>query len=294
MTINAATLYGQEFATRCDLLLQQKGSKLKGRVMTGSHTGEQASPLDQLGAIEAQTPMGRFAPIGRVDANVARRWVVPADKDLPQLFDSFDKLRILSDPKSKYAENAANAIGRAYDYAIIAAALATSVTGKTGTGTEAFDTANFSIANDFQASAATGLTVAKLIEAKRMFEQAFVDMEADPLTLIISAKQHANLLNQAQTQSRDFTDRPSLIAGRVTNFLGFDIVVSEYLTKVGNDRYNIAFAKSGLYLGIWEDMVSKVSQRDDLSGQPWQHYVKATFGATRIEQGRVIRILATE
>jgi hypothetical protein len=84
------------------------------------------------------------------------------------------------------------------------------------------------------------------------------------------------------------------VSGRVTNFLGFDIVVSEYLTKVSADRYNIAFVKSGLYLGVWEDMVSDVSQRKDLSGQPWQHYVKSTFGATRIEQGKVIRILATE
>jgi hypothetical protein len=294
MTINAASLYAQEFATRTELLLQQKGSKLRPFVSMGTHVGKQASPVDQLGAIEAQTPTGRFAPRGRVDAPVARRWVHPIDKDLPQLFDSFDKLRIISDPKSKYAENAANAIGRAYDYEIIRAALATSVTGETGTGSEAFDTTNFSIAANFQAAAATGLTVAKLIEARRMFEQAFVDVESDPLTLIISARQHANLLNQAQTQSRDFTDRPSLVSGRVTSFLGFNIVVSEYLTKVGNDRYNIAFAKSGLYLGVWEEMVSKVSQRDDLSGQPWQHYVKTTFGGTRIEQGKVVRILATE
>ena len=294
MSVNMASLYAQEYATRTELLLQQKGSKLRGKVSTGSHVGEQASPIDQLGAIEAQTPAGRFAPIGRVDAKVERRWVDPVDKDLNQLFDNFDKVRIISDPKSKYAENSANAFGRAIDYEIIRAALATSKIGKTGTGTEAFDTTNFSIAADFGAAAATGLTVAKLIEARRMFEAAFVDIESDPLCLVISARQHANLLNQAQVQSRDFTDKPALINGRVTSFIGFDIVVSEYLTKVGNDRYNIAFAKSGLYLGMWEDMTSSVDMRKDLSGHPWQHYAKMTFGATRLEQGKVIRILATE
>ena len=293
MTVNAASLYAQEYATRTVLLLQQKQSKLRSLVSTGSHVGEQASPVDQLGSVEMIDPSGRFAPMGRVDASVARRWVQPTDKELPQLFDSFDKLRIISDPQSQYAANSAAAVGRFYDRLIITAALATSVTGKTGTGTEAFDTTNFSIAADFESAAATGLTVKKLIEARRMFAAAFVD-EEDPLTLVISARQHANLLNEAQVASRDFNDKPVLVDGKVTYFMGFNIVTSEYLTKVSNDRYNIAFAKSGLYLGTWADMVSRVSQRNDLSGEPWQHYVKATAGATRLEQGKVVRILATE
>jgi hypothetical protein len=238
-------------------------------------------------------PAGRFAPLGRVDAAVARRWVLPTDKELPQLFDSFDQLRIISDPKSQYAANAANAVARFYDRLIIAAALGTSVTGKTGTGTEAFDTTNFSVAANFGAAAATGLTVAKLIEAKKKMEAAFVDMD-EPLSLVISAAQHANLLNEAQVTSRDFNDKPILVNGRVAYFMGFNIVTSEYLTKVGADRYNFAFAKSGLYLGTWADMQSDVSIRKDLTGLPWQHYVKATAGATRLEQGKIIRILATE
>jgi hypothetical protein len=41
-------------------------------------------------------------------------------------------------------------------------------------------------------------------------------------------------------------------------------------------------------------MVSDVSQRKDLTSMPWQHYVKCTAGATRLEQGKVVRILATE
>jgi len=293
MTINAASLYAQEYATRTQLLLQQTDSKLRGRVMTGSHVGEQASPVDQLGQVELQDPAGRFAPLGRTDAAVARRWVDPTDKELNQQFDSFDKLRIISDPQSQYAANSVAAVNRFYDSLLITAALATSKTGKTGTGTEAFDTA-YSIAAAFGAAAATGMTVKKLIETRRLWRAAFVDLEAEQMTLVIGSTQEANLLNEAQVVSTDFNDRPVLVDGRLVRFLGFDIIVSERLTKVGNDRYCLAWVKSGMYLGVWADMVSNVTQRTDLSSQPWQHYVKVTAGATRLEQGKVIRILATE
>jgi len=33
-----------------------------------------------------------------------------------------------------------------------------------------------------------------------------------------------------------------------------------------------------------------VSQRNDLSGEPWQLYSKHTFGATRTQPGKVVEI----
>jgi hypothetical protein len=52
-------------------------------------------------------------------------------------------------------------------------------------------------------------------------------------------------------------------------------------------RTCFAFVRSGLYLGIWRDLQNKISQRDDLSSQPWQLYTNATFGATRQQPGKV-------
>lgn len=298
MSVNAPNLFVSQFSTNLDLLLQQKGSKLRGRVMTGTHQGKQASPVDQIGAVEAQTPAGRFAPIGRVDALLTRRWVFPQDKEIPQMFDRFDQLRMISDPKSRYAENAAYGIGRAWDDAIITAALATSQIGETGTGTEVFPAGDI-IAEDFGSSGTdTGLTAAKIIEAKRIFEDHKVDLDADPMTIIISPTMHANLLNQAVVTSTDFNKpgpRPVLTEGKVTSFLGADIVVSTRLQLTDtDDRQAIAFVKSGMYLGIWEDIFNDVSQRKDLSGLPWQLYTCATFGATRLQAGKVVSILCDE
>ena len=93
------TFQVEQFSTNVNLLLQQKGSKLAGAVTRGSHVGKQASPVDQIGAVEARKVINRFAPMGRVDAPTDRRWVFPVDYDLPQLIDSVDKLRLLTDPE---------------------------------------------------------------------------------------------------------------------------------------------------------------------------------------------------
>src|SRR5260370_14396207 len=109
MSVNAPSLFVSQFSTNLDLLLQQKGSKLRGRVMTGTHVGKQASPVDQIGLVEATVPAGRFAPIRRTDALLTRRWAFPQDRESPQIVDRFDQPHTISDPNSRYAENAAHA-----------------------------------------------------------------------------------------------------------------------------------------------------------------------------------------
>lgn len=294
MTINIPTHFVSQFSTDVELLLQQRGSKLRSLVRTGTHVGKQASPVNQFGAIEAQSPSGRFAPKNRTDAPTARRWVFPQDKEIDQLLDSFDMLRLIEEPKPIYAENAANALGRAFDDAIIDAALGTSNVGETGTGSEAFDT-DFRIANDFGAAAAVGLTVAKMIEVQRIFLAANVDLDRDPLTYIVGPLQHANLLNQIEVVSSDFNVKPVLgTDGMVKNFLGGNIIISNRLDLASTDRQVIAFVKSGMYLGLWKDIQSSVSIRNDLSSEPWDIYSCATYGATRLEQGKVINVLCSE
>src|SRR3990172_3027788 len=119
MSLNIPDHYTISFSTNVMLLLQEKGSKLRGTVTEGSYTGKQASPVDQIGAVEMQDVTNRFAPMGRVDAAVDRRWVTPSDFDLPQMIDSFDKLRLLTDPESSYTQNAVLAPGRKIDRLII-------------------------------------------------------------------------------------------------------------------------------------------------------------------------------
>lgn len=298
MSENLYKLFTEEFSTNLELLLQQMGSLLRGKVREGFHVGKMASPINQIGAIQLKTPEGRFAPIGRVDANFVRRWVFPQDGDLPQLIDSFDELKTIVDPKSMYVENASMAVGRAWDDCIIQAALGTAQIGTDANSLSSETWASFNSAytvpHDFGASATTGLSVAKLIEVKRIFRHNHVDLDRDPACIVIGSQQESDLLKQAQVVSTDFSDKPVLVDGKITRFMGFDFVVSERLQVTSSDRYCFAFVRSGLYLGMWRDMTNRVTIRDDLSSQPYQLYTMTSFGASRLQPGKVIEVLCND
>lgn len=291
-------LYTTQFTTALELLLQQKGSLLRGTTREGFHVGKMASPVNQVGSVSLRAPAGRFAPMPRVDAAYVRRWVFPQEGELPQLVDSFDELQTIVDPKSALVQSAAYAVGRAWDDCIIAAATGTAQLGQDAAGltAETFNTSNFQIAVNFGGSGNTGLTVAKIIEMKRIFRHYHNDLDSDPITIVIGSQQESDLLNQVEVVSTEFNDRPVLVDGKVTRFLGCKIVVMERLpqTTVGSVRGVLAYVKSGMYLGIWQDMMNRISIREDLSGQPWQVYTRAMFGATRTQPGKVIQILCAD
>lgn len=297
MSENLPQLFTTQFSTNLQLKLQQVGSKLRGKVMEGFHVGKQASPIQYMGPVALRAPQGRFAPMGRVDTDFVRRWVFPQDGELPQLIDTFDELRTIVDPKSQYVSNAANAVGRAWDDCLIQAAFGSAQIGTDagGLSPETFDTTKYQVASTFGSGAtASGLTVPKLIEARRIFRHNHVDFESDPITLVVGSQQESDLLNAAQVVSTEFQERPVLTDGKVTRILGFDIVYSERLASASNVRNCIAFAKSGMYLGMWKDVSNQVSIRNDLSSLPYQVYTSVTYGATRLEPGRLLSILCAD
>lgn len=283
-----------QFSTNITTLSQQKGSRFESTVMKGTYVGSQGSPVDQVGAINATKVTTRFAPMGRTDASANRRWVFPVDYEAPQLIDSFDLLRLLIDPTSTYVVNAMYAMGRAKDDEIINAFHGTAKTGNNGSVSTSLPSSQ--VVSVQQGSAApTGLTVAKLREAKRILMSNEVDIDNDTLYVGVKSKQHDNLLAEAQIVSTDFNDKPVLVEGRVTRFLGFTFVHSERLLNGTDDQSGTsdaipAYAKTGMHLGIWNDIQTSIDKRPDLSGIPYQAYCKGTFGATRIEEVKVIKI----
>jgi hypothetical protein len=297
-------LFQTQFSTMLELKLQQKMSLLKGRTVGGNHVGsKQASPIQFLGAMQMKTPQGRFAPKQPEAQDYTRRWIVPIDKEGDQYVDNFDQLKTPIDPQSQLVARAAAACARQWDDEIIRAATATATIG-TDAGsltTEAFDTTNFQIAGNFGASAAVGLTVAKLNEARRILEHNHALDEDKTITLVIGSQQHADLRNQALVTSSDFNINGGiLVNGEVTRFMGMDIVVSERLpvlidkNAATNQRGCLAFVKKGIYLGTWQDVKTTVAQRYDLSSNPWDINTMISFGATRTQLGEVIQICAAD
>ena len=294
MSINLPTLYVEQFSTNIQTLVQQKGSRLRKTCMTGTHVGSQASPVDQVGAVNALKVSTRFAPMGRVDANLDRRWVFPVDYELPQLIDSFDKLRLIIDPTSIYVTNAMYAMGRAQDDEIINAYGGTAKTGVNGGTSTVFLSTNV-VSVQAGAASPTGATVFKLRAAKLLLMQNEVDTDIDELWFSCSSKQIDNFLGEAQVVSTDFNDKPVLVDGKIVRFMGFNFVHTERLGTATDDQSGTstpcyAYAKSGMYFGEWESIFSDISRRNDLSGLPWQVYCKGTFGATRTEEKKVVKV----
>lgn len=286
-------LFTQQFSTNLLAKLQQQQSKLRGRVMEGAHTGNMASPVQYIGPVQAKAPAGRFSLLNYQQATFTRRWVEPVDKEIPLLIDTFDQLKTIVDPKSQYSTESAYAANREYDDRLIAAAFAAAkIGGDAGNlSTENFDTTNNKVSDTFASgSTSSGLTVAKMREAKRIMRKAQVDVDAEQLTWVTNSQGESDLLGQATVVSTDFNERPVLVDGKVTRFMGFDILYSERLSAASNIRKNIVFVKSGLYLGVWQDMQTKIDQAIWLSSQPWQVYTKMSSGATRLEPGRVIEV----
>ena len=295
MSLNLPSLYAQQFATNVQLLLQQKESRFRGCVTEGRYIGKQASPVDQLGAVAMQPVISRFAPMGRVDAAVDRRWVFPSDFDLPQLIDQFDKLRLLTDPESSYVQNAVQAANRQMDDLLIAAAQGTAQTGETGATAVTFPAGQ--VVGVSIGGTTSNMNVDKVKRGVRIL-RTNENMPDDPIYCAISAIEEESLLNEIQIINRDYNTNggtmatPILRDGHIEQFMGVTFLHSERLIvgtddAAGQSRSCPMWAKSGMHLGIWGDVTTDISQRNDLQGLPWQAYVYLTIGATRLDEEKI-------
>lgn len=302
MSINSPTFYAQQFATQVDLLAQQIESKLQRAVTVGTdHYGEQASPVDQVGLVDPTENTERFAAMPRTDAPMDRRWVLPRNWDLPQLKDKNDLIRQITDDKMALARAAVAGMNRQKDRIIIDGLLNTNQTGKSGTTNTAFGAGQTVSVNT--GGAASGLNVPKLREALRILMANDVDTMGEELFCVVNAKAHTQLLAEVQITSKDYNQlrdgSPILRDGNIDRFMGFNFIHCERLTQfdgtddaAGTSTPVLFFAKSGAYLGIWKDTNTRIDERTDLRAVPWQLYTSATFGATRIEEKKVVKAWA--
>jgi len=281
MSTQITTAFSQQFSANVQLLSQQQGSILRGGVSEEAVTGEKAF-FDQVGAAAAVKRTSRHQDTPMVETPHSRRMVTMDSYEWADLIDDADKVRMLIDPTSTYARAAAAAMGRAMDDAIIEAATGTAKTGKSG-GTSTTMLAAHQIANG-----SADLTLAKLIEAKKTLDLASVDPSI-PRHIAVGPDQIEALLNSTTVTSSDFNTIKALVQGEINTFLGFQFHVSTRLAKSGNIRTCFAWAEDGIKLAVGKDVMSRIDERSDKSYST-QVYYCATFGATRMEEEKVVQI----
>mgnify|MGYP001222589222 FL=1 len=281
MSTQITTAFSQQFSSNVQLLSQQMGSVLRGAVSEESVTGEKAF-FDQIGSTAAVKRTSRHGDTPMVETPHSRRMVTMDSYEWADLIDDADKVRMLIDPTSTYARAAAAAMGRSMDDAIIEAATGTSKTGKSGATSTSMLSAH-QIANG-----SADLTLAKLIQAKKTLDLASVDPSI-PRHIAVGPDQIEALLNSTTVTSSDFNTIKALVQGEINTFLGFTFHVSTRLAKSGNIRSCLAWAEDGLKMAVGKDVMSRIDERSDKSYST-QVYYCATFGATRMEEEKVVQI----
>jgi len=184
-------------------------------------------------------------------------------------------------------------MARAQDDALITGFFATAETGENGTTDESFDTTNYRVAASV-GGASSGLNVAKLQAAMRRLMTAHKGELQEMAYCAIGPYEHDLLLKEIQVTSGDFNGgEPVLRNGKINSFMGFNFIITDRLNITGGNRLVPCWVPSGMHLGLWQDIQAKVDQRPDKS-YAWQVYLCGTFGATRLQQGKVIQILCDD
>jgi len=283
MSTSVTTAFVQQYSANVQMLSQQMGSRLRDTVRVENITGKNAF-FDQVGVATAQLRSSRHADTPQIDTPHARRRVSLADYEYADLIDDQDKVRMLIDPTSSYAQAAAAAMGRAMDDVIISAALGTAFTGETGSTSTAFSSDN-QIANG-----SADMSVAKLIQAKKILDLADVDPSI-PRYIAVGPNQIEALLNTTSVTSSDFNTVKALAQGDINSFMGFNFCVSNRLAIDTSKRKCIAYVQDGVALAVGKDSTARIDERSD-KGYATQVYYSAAFGATRMEEAKVVQIEA--
>lgn len=293
--INIPTHFWEEYKGNVHHLLQYEGSKFEGSVTVGSYSSNGAAAVEQYGATEMVEVTGRFAPMARIDRELDRVWVYPKDYDHPELVDPFDLLRLLQDPKSELVKGAVKAAKRKKDDIITSAFYAAVKSGTDGSTSDTFDTTNHRVDAAVGASADTGMNVEKLLDAMKIMENLEIDFDVEEAYVAITPTQENNLLRQQQVINSDYSNLGMLAEnGRLKRLGVFNVIVSTKVPSNASYRLCPAWVKSGMHLGVWDDVKIRHDPRPDLQGVPHQIYTTLSMGATRVEAGKVVQIECTE
>lgn len=298
MSTEITKAHSQQYAANVQLLVQQKMSKLRGAASQGSYTGKAAEVVNQIGAITL-VPHVRHADTPIINTPHDVRWVRPIDREGAQLVDAQDFLRMIADPRSSYVQTGQAAANRAIDQEAIDQFFGTNLTGEDMGTSVVWDT--YTAANPshlVDSSGATNMTVSKLRAAKKAIMAENFDVDNEQLFCVINASMHDSLLGETLAASVDYNSngggRPILEDGRIRSFMGFNFINTELLpSRASNKHSAMVFVASCFHIGMWNDVVSKVSERNDKS-HATQIYTSVTCAATRVQEKGCAEIVCAD
>ena len=304
----------KQYSSNVMHLSQQKGSRLQGGVRKESQSAD-AAFYDRIGAVDAQQKLSRHSDTTYSNTPHSRRKVTLADYFYADLVDKEDKIRMLNSPESEYVTAAVNSLGRKKDDVIIAAGLGTAYSGVDGSTAVSLPASQKLAAHDGSTTTGVNLNVRTLRAVKQKFDGNDVD-ESIPRHFAITSFQLQSLLAQTEVASSDYNSIKALVQGEVNSFMGFNFIRTERLARLlANQTYTVtngaltgaltgtvqaatsrrcmAWAQDGILLAVGKDIMAKIDVLP-MKHYATQVYASLHFGATRMEEEKVVEVICSE
>jgi hypothetical protein len=290
MSSQVTTSFAQQYSANVELQFQQMGSRLR-KFVTEDPMGAEYKYFDRVGTVTARAKGARHGDVEYTDTPQSRRRISFEDFYHADMIDKEDKLRMLIDPTSEYVGTAVAALGRKMDEIILAAALGTAYSGKTGSTSVSFPATQTILADYVESgtSADSHLTIGKLREALRILEANEAIIDGEPLVCILNAKAKNSLLRTTEVTSSDYNSVKALVGGQLNSFMGMEFVRTELITRSGNDDQIIVMPKSAIKMAVASDISAKVDSIPH-KFHNYQILVEMCVGATRMWEEKIVEI----
>ena len=293
MSLSITNAFVEQYRNNITVLTQQRGSKLRDFVTVNNGVVGKTVFTEQIGATEAKKRVSRHSDSPLVETPHKRRLYTMADYEWGDLIDKADRVRMLIDPTSTYAQSAAFARGRSMDDVIITALSGAATTEDQGSQSSQALTLTVAKAFDGQQSTDNGMNISKLRQAKQLMDTASVPEDEEKF-IVMSPIGVQQLLRSKEVTSADFNTVRALVNGEIDTFMGFRFIVSNRLpVPASNERDAFVFTRSGIELGIGQDVMGRIEERPDKAFSTYVYYCMS-LGATRLEEEKVVKITYAE
>lgn len=272
--------------------LQSRESFLGKTVVARGMISGSSFTVNKIGSSAMREVTGRYQDKSAQDIAHETRIAYMVDYDFgPFVVDAFDLPKLAADPTYKYLELGMAAVERQKDTVIYRALLDGSLTrsAEGGSVTTTSLPAGQQIANG-----GTGLTKAKVIQAKALFRQNKADSRYEPGTkLYIAYNSHSvrQILSDTTLTSADFMASKFLENGEVGNWCGFEWIPYEDLdVPSANVARTVAWTSTAVHYGIGMNVKTDISENKAKRGHPMEVYGAMSIGATRENELKVVQI----
>jgi hypothetical protein len=272
-----------QFDTDLRLLAQQKDSRLRGTVFNRGTIEGSSFTINNLGTVEMDENVTRHGDTIWSDIDHTARTVPMRDffKALPLDKADIPKMKVNPVTGGQYMHQLVAARNRKIDDIIFAAALGSinSVDGSTGPYTLP--------AGQIIAAGGTGLTKAKIIQARSIFRANETDDEE--LFFLWDSLAMTQILSDTTLTSADYMAGKMIQDGNVAGkWLGFTWIPYERVTNVAGVRTTAAYSKDAIHFGMGFEE-GDVAKRPDKKNS-LQVSMAGSYAAGRQDEKKVVQV----